>query len=560
MNLLLSIVLLVEAFPLNQVRLTDSRWRDNLERDSAWVCSISAQQALHNFRTAAGVFSAYEGGYDTFQKLGGWESPDCDLRGHAVGHLLSAYALLYATTGEEIFRLKGDSIIQGLRRCQQVWGNGYISAFPEELINRNLRGESVWAPWYTLHKLMMGVRQQAELCHNDTAKAVLNDFTQWAIQKLQVDETTRQRAIRNEFGGIAEAVPELYDFFYHNEKIDPLYAGHWDMGTMHCNTFLPKVIVECLHSEEGRKMAYRFFHEMVEKHCYITGSISDKEHFFDPTTIANHLTGYTGESCCTYNMLRLAKALYPYYPNDPLIMEYYERALINHILGQQDPESGMVHYFLPMLTGAYKLYSTPKNSFWCCVGSSFESHAKYGEAIYWKNQPSKIQNQKSRDTLYINLFIPSILSWPETGLVLRQVTDFPAGQASTLVIDQAPTRPLTIRVRQPQWTGKSGYKTYTRKWKKGDRITIALPMNEREVYTPDSAYVTYMQGPVVMAGQLGEVDHPFSDPTKHNDYYSYDYQVSDSLRQVKASCKNQIPKKPLYETHHQRYVIYWKNE
>lgn len=556
MKLLLSILLLVEAFPLSEVRMTESRWRDNLERDSSWVCSITVQQALHNFRTTAGVFSALEGGYDAFLKMGGWESPDCDLRGHIVGHLLSTYALLYASTGEDIFRLKGDSIIQGLRQCQQVIGTGYISAFPQEFIYRNLRGEEVWAPWYTLHKLMKGVRDQVHLCHNDTAQSILNDFTQWALTTLPKDETIRQRAIRNEFGGIAEAVPELYEFFYHNEKMDPLYAGNMEMGTMHCNTFLPKVIVESQHSDEGRVMALRFFHEMVEKHCFVTGSISDKEHFFDPKQISSHLSGYTGESCCTYNMLRLAKALYPYYPNDPLIMDYYERALVNHILGQQDPQTGMLHYFLPMQTGAYKLYSTPMQSFWCCVGSGFESQANYADAIYWHNK----QGATMRDTIYVNLFIPSVLDWQEKGLVLRQETSFPNGQSSTLVIDQAPAKALTIMIRQPQWTGKTGYKAYTRKWKKGDHISVSLPMTEHYFYTPDSAYVAIMNGPVVLAGQLGEVDYPFSDPTKHNDYYTYDYDVPDEIRTIRLSQKSEIELKPIYDTHHQRYVIYWKNE
>ncbi len=556
MKLLLSILLLVEAFPLHQVHLTESRWRDNLERDSAWVCSITAQQALHNFRNTAGVYSALEGGYDAFIKMGGWESLDCDLRGHCVGHLLSAYALLYSTTGEDIFRLKGDSIVQGLRQCQLVLGSGYISAFPEELINRNLRGESVWAPWYTLHKIMKGLRDQVRLCDNDTAQVILHDFTLWAQNKLKVDDNTRQRAIRNEFGGIAEAIPELYGFFYHNDKLNPLYLGDFDMHTMHCNTFLPKVIVECQHSDEGRAMAWRFFHEMVEKHCFVTGSISDKEHFFEPDQMSSHLSGYTGESCCTYNMLRLAKALYPYYPNDPLIMDYYERALVNHILGQQDPQTGMLHYFLPMKTGAYKLYSTPMQSFWCCVGSGFESQANYADAIYWHSP----QGSTTRDTVYVNLFIPSVLDWQEKGLVLRQQTSFPNGQSSTLIIDQAPAKALTIMVRQPEWTGKTGYKAYTRKWKQGDKISLTLPMHEHLVYTPDSAYVAIMNGPVVLAGQLGEVDYPFSDPTKHNDYYTYDYNVPDELKTVRLSQRNGIETQPIYETHHQRYVIYWKNE
>lgn len=573
MNLILGILISVVAFPLNEVRLTDSRWTDNVSRDSVWMCSLTSRQMLHSFRTTAGVFSAYEGGYDGFEKMGGWESLDCDLRGHAIGHLMTAFAYAYASTGHEIYRLKGDSLVQGIRACQRQLGTGYVSAFPEGLIDRNIAGKSVWAPWYTLHKVMAGLRAQADLCNNDTAAAVLRDFTTWAVNKVK-DIPDRARMLRNEFGGIAEPIPELRPYFYDAVKLDPLYEGNFNMGTLHCNTFLPKVLVEAKKhsavSGQQSDMPEHFFHEMTEHHCYASGSLSDKEHFFDPQQMSKHLTGYTGESCCTYNLLRLARELYAQHPNDPTYMEYYERALVNHILGQQDPETGMVHYFLPMLTGAYKLYSTPMNSFWCCVGTGFENPMRFTESIYWRNQPSAVSHQHS-DTLYVNLFIPSRLNWQEKGLVLRQETDFPRGDKSTLIIEQAPKEKITIMVRVPSWTGSQvRYKAYTRKWKAGDKITINLPMTIHQEYTPDSTRVAYLYGPILLAGRLGQVEHPFSDPSKHNDYYTFDFQVPDSIQSVSAPAKllpaegfaefitsGGIKVSPLYDIHHERYVVYW---
>ena len=130
--LLLTIAVNVQAqlrpFHMSQVRLEESRWRDNMVRDSAWMCSFTTQQLLHSMRTTAGVYSAYEGGYDAFPKMGGWESLDCDLRGHTTGHLLSAYGLMYAATGSELFKLKGDSLVSGLAEVQQALGSGYLSA------------------------------------------------------------------------------------------------------------------------------------------------------------------------------------------------------------------------------------------------------------------------------------------------------------------------------------------------------------------------------------------------------------------------------------------------
>lgn len=135
-----------ECFNLNEVRLLPGRVHDNLRRDSAWMASISVNRLLHSFRNNAGVYAGLEGGYESVKKLGGWESLDCDLRGHTTGHLLSAYGLMYAATGEDLFKQKGDSLVAGLKEVQDALGDGYLSAYPEELINRNLKGKSVWAP------------------------------------------------------------------------------------------------------------------------------------------------------------------------------------------------------------------------------------------------------------------------------------------------------------------------------------------------------------------------------------------------------------------------------
>lgn len=575
MPYILGILLSVLAFPLENVRLTDSRWHDNMQRDSAWVCSITSQQALHNFRTTVGMYSALEGGYDTMQKMGGWESPDCDLRGHAVGHLLSAYALFYASTGDSLFWLKGDSLVQGIRACQRYIGSGYVSAFPEGLIDRNIQGQPVWAPWYTLHKLMAGMMAQFRYCGSDTALVVVQDFAHWAHHKLSgLDDIMRRRMLRNEFGGMPEVWIDLYtltgdssalrlaEFFYDNAKLDSLYAGNLHMGTMHTNTFLPKVIAESKKTnKESVEMARAFFAEMLHHHVMAPGIVSDKEHFFLPGTMSEHLSAYTGESCCTYNMLRLAHRLYSCYPNDARYMLYIEQALVNDILGQQDPESGMVHYFLPMQTGAYKLYSTPMNSFWCCVGSSFESHAKYGENIYWH----------TNDTVIVNLWIPSTLTWQERGLCLRQETDFPRSNTTTLVIEQAQKHKITLMVRSD-----STYTTIHRRLRPGDRITIRREMNLHTVAAEgDSSRIALFYGPVLLAGRLGTVEHPFSDPAKHNDYYTYDYQVPDSLRTVELNPQELVPVQgkfgefvtrngihisPLYDIHHERYVVYWKQK
>ena len=591
-----------EAFPLSDVRLLPGRLRDNLERDSAWMVNIDTRRLLHSFRNNAGVFAGLEGGYESVPKYGGWESLDCDLRGHTAGHLMSAYGLMYAATGAEIFKLKGDSIIAGLAEVQSALGNGYLSAFPEELINRNMKGKAVWAPWYTLHKILSGLIDQYLLAGNAQALELARKMGDWAHAKLtDVSEETRRLMLRNEFGGVNEAFYNLYSvtgderyrdlarFFYHNDVIDPLKEGNTDFGTKHTNTFIPKVIAEARNyeldgDEESRRLAELFWHSMICDHCFATGSLSQKEHFFDPTKMSKNINGYTGETCCTYNMLKLSRHLFCWNA-DPAVADYYERALYNHILAQQDPESGMVCYFLPLLSGAYKVYSTPEHSFWCCVGSGFESHAKYAEGIYY-HAPGR---------LFVNLFAPSRLDWRDGGKKLTQATEFPVSSRTVLTVDEADGRKAVISLRYPSWsgrpvvkvngkpvkvkTGPSSYIDIERRWRAGDRIEADFPMGLHMEYAGnDSTRGVVLYGPVVLAGDMGTDGMtgcaPFSDPTVRNDYYTYDYHIPAGLK-TELTFKNGLPElsrtpgtlrftapdgtvlEPLYDLHRRRYTVYW---
>ena len=266
--------------------------------------------------------------------------------------------------------------------------------------------------------------------------------------------------------------------------------------------------------------------------------------------------------------------------------DYYEKALYNHILGQQDPETGMLCYFLPLSAGAYKVYSNPEKSFWCCVGSGFESNAKYAEGIYYHDSSD----------VYVNLFIPSVLEWRDRGLALVQETDFPEDDKLTVTVTEAPDSETGIFLRYPSWSGipeitvngrkiridgeNGSFIRISRKWKAGDRISARFPMSLRLEYTPDNPHkAAVCYGPVVLAGQAGkdnmQAPAPFSNPDKYNDYYTYDYNIPESLdtslpidtgnpglglRKVSGltfESKDGKILKPLYDTHHQRYIVYW---
>ena len=557
-----------ELFALKDVKLLPSRFQRNMQRDSAWIASIPVNSLLHSFRNTAGVFSSKEGGYMTMKHLAGWESMDCDLRGHITGHLLSAMAYLQ-------MKEKADSIVQGLAEVQRQYGTGYLSAYGEGLIDRNIAGKSVWAPFYTLHKILQGLLDQYTMCGNEMALEVAKGMGDWAYNKLKpLSEETRTRMIRNEFGGFNEAMYNLYAitkeeagedqaskylwvarFFYHNDKIDPLKSGNNDLGTNHANTFIPKLLGECKNyelfgDEDSHHAAENLFWTLVNDHAFVTGEVSDKEHLFKPEAQSKHLTGYDGENCCTYNLLKLADRLFTYQPNSK-IGDYYERALYNHILGQQDTLTSMVCYFTPLMTGGYRLYSTRDSSFWCCVGSGFESHAKYQSSIYFHTD----------DMLYINLFIPSELYW--NGTIIRQETAFPESNKTVITITPSTIshQPLAIKLRYPYWAtymkvngkkvkaDKDGYVLV----KNTKRIDVEFGMTLHEEATKDDpSRVAILHGPIVMAGRLDKVEHPFSDPKKYNDYYTFNFGKHSDVK------LGSLPLEPFYNMQHCRYVVYWK--
>ena len=600
------------AFDLQDVKLLDSRFKENMERESAWILSIPVNSLLHSFRTNAGLPSGVEGGYDSVKKLAGWESLDCDWRGHTTGHILSGLALLFGSTGNEAYKIKADSIVSGLAEVQKALNqNGYLSAFQQNLIERAIDGKPVWAPWYTLHKIYSGLIDQYLYCDNKLALDVAKKMADWGFDKLQ-KITPEQRTImlRNEFGGMNDSFYTLYqitgnekykglgDFFYHDAMLNQLLVQEDNLKGKHANTYIPKLIglaraYEVGEPEKNKTIAGFFLNTVIDHHSFCTGSNSDKESFFAPDHQSEHLTGYTGESCNVYNMLKLTRHLFCL-EGDEKYADYYEKALYNHILGQQDPETGMVAYFLPMLPGGHKVYSTRDSSFWCCVGTGFENQAKYGEAIYYHNQHG----------LFVNLFIPSELSWKEKGLKIRQETKFPGEETTRLIFETGVPVSAPVYIRYPEWAtsgavvkvnGKTlkvkqlsgSYITIDRRWQTGDMLEVTFPMRLQVNSTPDNPdVVSVSYGPIVLAAKMGtegmQKPAPYSNPNLHNDYYTYEYHVPANLSNmlnVKGKPVNEWLKPvegkpltfktvnilgekeyifiPLFDLHRERYIVYW---
>ncbi|HUJ31041.1 MAG TPA: beta-L-arabinofuranosidase domain-containing protein [Candidatus Acidoferrum sp.] len=508
-------------FPLEQVRLLDGPFLEAARVNQKYLEGLSVDRLVHNFKVTAGLPSSAE-------PLGGWESPKVELRGHFTGHFLSATALMYASTGDESIKAKGDAIVAELAKCQQKMNNGYLSAFPEEFFDRLMEGKPVWAPFYTLHKIMAGNLDMYTYCHNEQALAVAEGMAGWIGHWCNgISDDHMQRILKTEYGGTNEVLFNLaaatgrYQYFGIARRfeqpsfLDPL-AGHRDeLKGLHVNTHIPKVIgaarrYELTGDPYYHEVAKYFWDEVTSERAYATGGTSNGEGWnSDPGNLKGELSLWSEECCCGYNMLKLTRHLYQW-TADPRYFDYYERTLFNSRLGTQDP-NGMKMYYLPLQTGFWKFFNSEYNSFWCCTGTGAEEFSKFGDSIYFHDE----------DGAYVNLFIASEVRWPEKGITLRQETSFPEQDGTTITVKAKEPIATTIAVRIPSWVAAGGaasvngkaldafaspgsYLKIHRTWADGDKLEVKLPMKlHAEPLLGDPTEQAAMYGPIVLAGRLG---------------------------------------------------------
>lgn len=597
------------TFKLNHVRLLKSPFEHAMELDSDYMLRLDTDRLLAPYLEAAGLESKAP-------NYGGWESTE--LRGHTLGHYLSAISMMYAATGNREFKNRTNYIVQELKRAQDALGTGYIGGIPDheqlfdslkagKIETENFSLNGVWSPWYNLHKAFAGLRDAYIYTGNDLALTVLTRYSDWAIDfASHLDEEQFQKMLECEFGGMNEVLADVYRLtgerkyldlaqrFNHKAVFDPLAEGRDELRGLHANTQIPKIIgaavqYELTGDKRLKRIVENFWDEVVNKRSYVFGGNSYREYFGELGTLHNRLGRSTAETCNTYNMLKLTLHLMEWYPNETKYADYYERALYNHILASQDPQTGMMAYYTSTEPGTFKVFSNPFESFWCDVGTGMEDHAKYGETIYLH----------SGSELQVNLFLPSELSWEEQGLTLRQETDFPNSEESRLVVNVEEPVKLAFKIRRPYWAGEGfgvkvngraikasdtsdGFVTIRRTWQDGDTVDIALPMDLHLEYMPnDNSKAAIMYGPLVLAGQLGRkyffdpmpislsnqseyFDVPAVDVPKLNigsrkvNEWVHPIQ-GESLRFVTdgVGVPKDVTLAPFYQVNRQHYTIYW---
>ena len=519
-----------KAFRLSEVKLLEGPFLNAQQVDLQYILTLDPDQLLAPFLKEAGITPLKD-------NYGDWES--VGLGGQTAGHYLTALSLMVvsADCGECLQRL--DYMINWIDSCQQKNGNGYVGGTPDgqkmwldiEQGNIHADGFSInnkWVPLYNLHKLYAGLRDAYLYTNNPKALDILVKLSDWFYNLSQhLSDEQMQEILQCEHGGINEIFVQVANItgdkkyldlaqkVSHRAILDPLIAHKNDLTGKHANTQIPKVIgfksiADATHNVAWDSAAAFFWKTVTNEWTLSIGGNSVNEHFHPISDFASVMESSTGpETCNTYNMLRLTRLLYLSDP-DAKYMDYYEKAVFNHILSSQHPTKGGFVYFTPMRPRHYRVYSQSQNNFWCCVGTGMENHAKYGEMIYTHDDNS----------LYVNLFIASELNWKEKGLQIIQETRFPYQDFTTIKFQETSASVIPLKVRKPSWANEkeiqvringkrtekfeidNNYITLHKKWKSGDEVQLKLPMHIGIEYLPDSsAWASIKYGPIILAAK-----------------------------------------------------------
>lgn len=582
----------VEPFALKSVTLLDGPFKHAMELNRQALLNYEPDRLLAKFRTDAGLEAKAE-------HYHGWE--DNTIAGHSLGHYLSACALMYQSTRDDRFLERVQYIVDELEAVQNANGDGYMGAFPdgkrilmEEVAKGNIRSQGfdlngIWVPFYTQHKVMAGLRDAYHLCGIEKALTIEKKFADWlaGVVAPLTDEQV-QKILHCEHGGINEVLVDLYTdtgeerylelskIFHHRAILDSLAMGKDILPGKHGNTQIPKLIglakrYEATGDQNDYKAATFFWNQVVHHHSYVTGGHGNHEYFGEPDQLRNRLSDETTETCNVYNMLKLSSHLFQWEPK-AIVADYYERALFNQILSSQHPQTGKVIYNLSLEMGGKKSYQDPE-WFTCCIGTGMENHSKYGENIFYHN----------KEEIYVSQFIAAEVNWEEKGAHIKQVTNFPEEQSTSLMVTTTQSVEFAMNIRYPYWAEKGmeikindeyfpftkergSFVKISRVWNSGDVVQVTFPFTLRlETMPDDQQRIAVLYGPLVLAADLGpENDSTHMTPdyipiilTEERDPSAWLVtKGTNTFEMMGVGHPRNVVFKPFYQTHDRRYSVY----
>jgi DUF1680 family protein len=534
-----------EALPLCAVRLADGIFRRRAALNRKYLLSLSSASLLQNHLAEAGLSPSrqlratmhgeLDGGDDLHW---GWESPTCQVRGQFLGHWLSAAAHLIAADGDAELKVKADSIVAELARCQARHGNGWVASIPENYLRWTAAGHPTWAPQYVVHKTLLGLHDMSALAGSKPALEILLKAAAWfhrwtgGFSRRQMDDL-----LDVETGGLLELWANLYGSTRHPKHrelierytrarlFNPLLAGKDALTNRHANTTIPEAhgaarAFEVIGEKRFRRIVEAYWKcAVTDRGYFCTGGQNAGEMWTPPFALVARRGDKNQEHCTVYNMIRLADYLLRW-TGDARYADYIERNLWNGILAQQHPVTGMVTYFLPMQAGGRKIWGSPTNDFWCCHGTLVQAQASHARHIYFKDAAGFLVSQ----------YIPSELKteWKRAAVRISLALDprksdrhRPRAWHVNLTVKCSKPVTFSLKLRLPEWlagparltlNGKAAslsgrppcFAVLERTWHK-DELRLELPKQLTACPLPDEpGTVAFLDGPVVLAGICDE--------------------------------------------------------
>lgn len=602
---------MLKCFDKKQVSVSSGLFRERMNVNRNYLMELDSQCLLQNFYLEAGIIMPglqVVAEPESAKLHWGWEAPTCQLRGHFLGHWLSAAATLSANDNDAELKVKLDKIISELAKCQQQSGGEWVGSIPEKYFDKMAKGQYVWSPQYVMHKTIMGLTDAYKFTGNKQALDVVDKLADWYIRWTDEMKKRNIGAIfSGEQGAMLEAWAELYDIT-RNEKYMQLaecYQGNgWfsqldegkdALSNDHANASIPlshgaAKMYEITGDEKWKKRTEQFWKcAVTDRGMYCTSGQNSGEFWVLPFMQGQFLGDNNQEFCTVYNMVRTAQYLFRW-TGDTQYADYIERCLYNGFLAQQNPETGTPTYFLPLKSGSRKKWGSKTRDFWCCHGTMVQAQTLYPDLIYYTDDDN--------NRFFVSQYIPSQLNFKKENadISISQTTDMKSYNSQVFFdehsggdmsrwslkfsIESSEPKKFTLSLRVPCWVSgapavmindeqikeqsiENGWLNITREWAE-DVLQILFPSKpvmERLSDMPELAAV--VDGPIVLAGLtdsdcglVGDYEKPeeFLYPQIEHTYGTFPWKQNSYITRKQPE---NIIFKPLYEINDEVYTVYF---
>lgn len=588
------------------VKILPGVFRERMDVNRQYLLELDANCLLQNFYLEAGIILPglqVVDNPETANLHWGWEAPTCQLRGHFLGHWISAAAKLIAADGEPELRVKLDKIVSELARCQELNGGEWVGSIPEKYFTRLIKNQYIWSPQYVMHKTIVGLSDAYIYAGNTQALDILSHLSDWYITWTEKAAETNPHAVyAGEEAGMLEVWAQLYQLTK-DEKYLTLAKRYADAGLFrklkegkdsltncHANASIPFThgaakMYEITGDSDWLEVIKLFWKAAVTDRGMFSTTGMNAGEFWVPPHMQGHFLGSSDQEFCTvYNMVRTASYLLKY-TGEAQYADYIERALYNGFLAQQNAQTGMPAYFLPLGAGSHKKWGTKTRDFWCCHGTMVQAQTLYPELVWFTDGDKITAAQYIPSEFTAEMNGANVTVSQTTGMKYYNDQAFfdekDDGQMSRWLLKfsvkcDKPAR-FTLSLRVPEWAKgvelevngkntaapvKDGWLDITADWQ-NDSVQVFFPSGLRAETLPDMPeLMSVVDGPIVLAGIIGS-DCGITGADKLNEQFMPQMEHTYGTfpwRQNSWRTRNQpqsVMFRPLYEVTDEEYTVYF---